>query len=236
MPPRPGLPNTAEDMQLLEDVQAEKENEIVREIKQNIAKHIKWNEDYVDLTREPLSPPSEDTHEASFRPAITTQLPTPPSSSDASDNMDFDSYPTYLRDKLESHHAGHVDDAHQHQRLPSFRRRIGRGGRLMIDRRNLAIRGQTPAAMDPWMIDRFKYDQEDSDDEESTYERDRYDIQAMQHRAIMTAKARDQAIAAAQAHAQAVQAQRRLQADQTISNGARAVNSTKGHGQGVARS
>ena len=241
MPARPGL-QTAEDMQLLEDVQAEKENEIIREIKQNIAKHAKWNEDYVDFTREPLSPPPEGAYEASFRPAITTQLPTPPSS-DSSDNMmdTVDSYPSYLRDKLGSHHRhhhdhhhhhgvnGNVDDGAPHQRLPSFRRRIGRGGRLMIDRRNLTARNST-TGMNPWMMDRFKYDQEDSDDEEPTaYERNKYDIQIMQHRAIMTAKARDQAVAAAQAQAQAaqVQAQRRLQADQ-INN--RPMGPSQGHG------
>jgi hypothetical protein len=64
--------------------------------------------------------------------------------------------------------------------------------------------------------DRFKYDQEDSD-EEPTYDTDAYSIQIMQHRAITMAKAREQAAVAAQAHAQAqAQAaqQRRLQADQ----------------------
>ena len=79
MPPKLGAQG-AEDLQLLEEVQAEKENEILLDIKQNIAKHIAWNEGYVDITRAPLSPSPERTFEAAFRPAITTQLPTPPSS------------------------------------------------------------------------------------------------------------------------------------------------------------
>ncbi|KAG2025959.1 hypothetical protein GB937_002102 [Aspergillus fischeri] len=221
MPQKPGT-QAADDLQLLEDVQAEKENEILRDIKQNIAKHIKWNEGYVDFTRAPLSPPPEKTFQAAFRPAITTQLPTPPSS-DSSDNMDsaLDTANSLsFRDKLVPRTWEMNEDT---CRIPSFRRRIGRGGRLMIDRRNMVSRCRIE--MDPLKADRFKYDREDSDDE-SEFECDPYDVQIMQHRAIMAAKARDQAAAAAQAHAQAqaaqaqaqAQAQKRLQAEQTTTN------------------
>ncbi|GIK06448.1 enhancer of polycomb-like protein 1 [Aspergillus viridinutans] len=223
MPQKPGT-QAADDLQLLEDVQAEKENEILRDIKQNIAKHIKWNEGYVDFTRAPLSPPPEKTFQAAFRPAITTQLPTPPSS-DSSDNMMLDSAldtanSLSVRDKLVPRTWEMNEDT---SRIPSFRRRIGRGGRLMIDRRNLVSRCRIE--LDPLKADRFKYDREDSDDE-SEIECDPYDVQIMQHRAIMAAKARDQAAAAAQAHAQAqaaqaqaqAQAQKRLQAEQTTTN------------------
>ncbi|EAW08683.1 enhancer of polycomb-like protein 1 [Aspergillus clavatus NRRL 1] len=234
MPPKPGT-QAAEDLQLLEDVQAEKENEILRDIKQNIAKHIKWNEGYVDLTRAPLSPPPEKTFQAAFRPAITTQLPTPPSS-DSSDNMMLDTAldttnALSFRDKLVPRTWEMNEDT---SRIPSFRRRIGRGGRLFIDRRNLVSRCRVE--MDPLKADRFKFDREDSD-EESDFECDQYDIQIMQHRAIMAAKARDQAAAAAQAqaaHAQAqAQAQRRLQAEQTAaSNGPANVGQTMGSNPG----
>ncbi|KAL2217161.1 enhancer of polycomb-like-domain-containing protein [Thermoascus aurantiacus ATCC 26904] len=235
IPPRPGA-QAAEDMQLLEDVQAEKENEILRDIKQNVAKHIKWNEGYVDLTTAPLSPTPKKTFEANFRPAITTQLPTPPSS-DTSENMHeptLDVGSIYFRDKF-APHTMHVDE--DASRIPSFRRRIGRGGRLMIDRRNLVSRCRVD--MDPLKADRYKYDHDDSDDE-PVYERDKYDIQIMQHRAIMAAKARDQAAAAAQAHAQAqaaqaqaqAQAQRRLQADQVAANGPHNMGPTMGSNPG----
>lgn len=223
MPPK-AVSQAAEDLQLLEDVQAEKENEILRDIRQNIAKHIKWNEGYVDFTRAPLSPSPERTFDAAFRPAITTQLPTPPSS-DTSENMMDTALDTTsalsFRDKLAPRTMMELHE--DTSRIPSFRRRIGRGGRLLIDRRNIAA--PCRVELDPLKADRFKYDREDSDDE-LDYERDQYDIQIMQHRAIMAAKARDQAAAAAQAHAQAqaaqaqaqAQAQRRLQADQVAGN------------------
>lgn len=222
MPLKAGLQG-AEDLQLLEDHQAEKENEIMRDIKQNIAKHIKWNEGFVDHTRAPLSPSPERTFDtAAFRPAFTAQLPTPPSSEASADAMDtsLDVSPLSGRgDKL----ASRAMEMHEEpSRMPSFRRRVGRGGRLMIDRRNLAARCKIE--MDPLRSDRFKFDQEDSD-EESSYETDGYSIQIMQHRAITMAKAREQAAVAAHAQAQAqaqaaaqVQAQRRLQADQAGNN------------------
>ncbi|KAL3457805.1 enhancer of polycomb-like-domain-containing protein [Aspergillus heterothallicus] len=229
--PKPAIKSTqaAEDLQLLEDFQAEKENEILRDIKANITKHIKWNEGYVDFTRAPLSPSPERTFEASFRPAITTQLPTPPSSA-SSENMMMDTSldtasPTSFRDKLAAHALITRDDA---SKIPSFRRRIGRGGRLFIDRRNFA--SNCRAELDPWKADRFKYDQEDSDDD-IDYEMDQYDIQLMQNRAIMLAKARDQA----HAQAQAAQA-RRLQAEQAaainsaVSNPGQTMGSNPGPG------
>lgn len=216
MPLKPGLQG-AEDLQLLEEVQAEKENEILRDIKANIAKHIKWNEGYVDHTRAPLSPSPDRTFDAaSFRPAFTAQLPTPPSS-ESSGEMDTAldvTSPPSARDKLAKRAMELHEEPH---RMPSFRRRVGRGGRLMIDRRNLASRCRVE--MDPLKSDRFKFDQEDSD-EEPVYDTDGYSIQIMQHRAITMAKAREQAAVAAQAHAQAqaqaaqAQAQRRLQGDQ----------------------
>jgi enhancer of polycomb-like protein len=224
MPLKAGLQG-AEDLQLLEEVQAEKENEILRDIKQNITKHIKWNEGYVDHTRAPLSPSPERTFDvAAFRPAFTAQLPTPPSS-EASGEMDTSldvTSPLFSRDKLASHALELHDEPHK---MPSFRRRVGRGGRLMIDRRNM---GTHKVELDPLKADRFKFDPEDSD-EEPEYDTDAYSIQIMQHRAITMAKAREQAAQAqvaaqahAQAQAQAVQAQvqaRRLQADQNGPHG-----------------
>ncbi|KAJ5127614.1 Enhancer of polycomb-like protein 1 [Penicillium atrosanguineum] len=215
LPLKPGLQG-AEDLQLLEDVQAEKENEILRDIKANIAKHIKWNEGYVDLTRAPLSPSPERTFDtAAFRPAFTAQLPTPPSSESSGDMMDTAldmTSPLHSREKLASRALELHSEPH---RMPSFRRRVGRGGRLLIDRRNLAYRCKTE--LDPLKADRFKFDQEDSDDE-PVYDTDPFSIQIMQHRAITVAKVREQAAVAAQAHAQA-QAQaaqvRRLQVDQS---------------------
>ncbi|KAH8689631.1 putative histone acetyltransferase complex component Epl1 [Talaromyces proteolyticus] len=199
---RPGGP-AAEDLQLLEEVQADKENEILRDIKQNLQKHIKWNEGYVDLTTAPLSTSPKRTFEAAFRPAITTQLPTPPSSdSDVNENA-VDTMHPYFREQFA---AMNVDD--DTNKIPSFRRRIGRGGRVMIDRRNLAARNKLD--IDPLASDRFKYDNDD-DDDDMVFVRDKYDVRVMQHRVVMAAKARDMATQAAQA-AQAAQVQAQAQA------------------------
>jgi enhancer of polycomb-like protein len=221
LPQKPGIQG-AEDLQSLEDVQAEKENEILHEIKHNIAKHVDWNEGYVDFTKAPLSPSPEPAHQLAFRPAITTQLPTPPSS-DSSEHMLDSALDTTnaisSRDKL----AYPMEKNGHTGRIPSFRRRVGRGGRLMIDRRDLAARKADsyapPADTDPWKADRYKFDNEDSD-EESPFDRSKYDTHIMLHRALMVAKARDHAVAAqAHAQAQAAQAQqRRLQADQGTAN------------------
>lgn len=202
---RPGA-QAAEDLQLLEEVQAEKENEIIREIKQNLQKHLKWNEGYVDHTTAPLAPSPKRTFEAAFRPAITTQLPTPPSSdaSDANDAVALDDLHPYFRDRISTFDMD--DDT---TKIPSFRRRVGRGGRVMIDRRNMAARHR--ADIDPVILDRFKYDDDEDEDEDIVFEREKFDIQVMQHRAIMAAKARE--VAQMQAHAQAqAQAQAAAQA------------------------
>ena len=232
MPPKLGAQG-AEDLQLLEEVQAEKENEILLDIKQNIAKHIAWNEGYVDFTRAPLSPSPERTFDTSFRPAITTQLPTPPSSDTSEHRMDS-ALDTAKAPSFQDQLARAMEINEDTSRIPSFRRRVGRGGRLMIDRRNLASRR---VEMDPLKADRYKYDDEDSDDE-PLFDRSRYDIHIMQHRAIMAAKARDQAVAQAQAQAHVVQAQqRRLQVEHgTPNNGPPNMGHTMGSnpGPGVA--
>ncbi|EEH41264.1 hypothetical protein PAAG_03550 [Paracoccidioides lutzii Pb01] len=214
MPPRAGGPG--EDLVLLEDVQADKENEVLREIKQNIAKHAKWNEGYVDWTTAPLTPTSEHSFDADFRPAIITEyLPTPPAS-ESSDNM---------RDAIaDRSHSDALDklvrtvryctpsDEESSRTMPSFRRRIGRGGRMIIDRRNLPFRNRSE--VDPIKLERFKYDLED-EDANPIFEKDQFDIQIMQHRAYLSAKSRDQAAAHAQLQAQ-VQAQKRLHGEAVV--------------------
>ncbi|KAK2749438.1 Enhancer of polycomb-like protein 1 [Myotisia sp. PD_48] len=204
-----------EDMQLLEDVQADKENDIQREIKQNIAKHAKWNEGYVDLTRAPLTPPPQDPFDAEFLPAVTHEyLPTPPTSVSSDrvrdQSRDLTTFETQWSWCRQSPTPSEEEFSRQ---IPCFRRRVGRGGRIFVDRRNLPIRNKSD--IDPIKLDRFKYDR-DEDDMDLVYEKDEFDIQIMQHRAYLSAKARDQAIAQAQAQAQAlaqgqVQNGRRLQ-------------------------
>jgi enhancer of polycomb-like protein len=190
-------------LQLLEDAQADKENEILREIKQNVAKHIKWNDGYIDMTRAPLTPTSERSFDADFRPAITTEyLPTPPASESSEHMRDAlaDTGSPDIREKFAMTVRQTTPDEDTGRNMPSFRRRIGRGGRMLIDRRNLSFRNRMD--VDPVKLERFKYDQ-DNDDTDLVYERDEYDIQIMQHRAYLSAKSRDQAAAQAQFLAQA---------------------------------
>lgn len=78
---------------------------------------------------------------------------------------------------------------------------------MLIDRRNLAFRNKSD--VDPVKVDRFKYDHED-DDTDPVYEQDEFDFRIMQHRAYLSVKARDQAVAQAQLQAQA-QNNKRLQ-------------------------
>lgn len=214
-------------MQLLEDVQVDKENEILRDIKANVTKHANWNEGYIDMTRAPLTPTSEKNFDEDFRPAITTEyLPTPPASdSSAHENGGVaDPGSPVHREKLPMtvRHTTPLDEDSS-RNMPSFRRRIGRGGRMLIDRRNLSCR--STADIDPVKLDRFKYDQDD-DDDEPVFEKDQFDIRVMQHRAYLSAKSRDQAAAQAQAA-------RRLQNEGTAAaNGQPSPNHPNGSAAG----
>lgn len=211
-------------------MQADKENEILRDIKQNLQKHVKWNEGYVDLTTAPLSASPKQTFEAAFRPAITTQLPTPPSSDSSEPNDAVDALHPYFRERFAEMY---VDD--NTNKIPSFRRRIARGGRVMIDRRNLATRVHSD--VDPVKMDRFKYD-DDDDDDDLIFQRDKFDVQVMQHRVVMAAKARDlaaQVQAQAQAQAQAAQAARQLLGERNGAQGA-AMGANSGPGAVTANS
>ncbi|EGE08513.1 histone acetyltransferase complex component Epl1 [Trichophyton equinum CBS 127.97] len=151
--------------------------------------------------------------EAEFRPAITHEyLPTPPTSETSERMRDIPSGPS-LETQWSALRQSSPSEDDSCRPTPSFRRRVGRGGRVLIDRRNLSLRNKD--GVDPIKLDRFKYDRDD-DDMDIVYEKDEFDIQIMQHRAYLSAKARDQAItqaqlqAQAQAHGQQVPSGRRL--------------------------
>lgn len=193
MPRRPdGRPAEA-DLVLLQDVLAEKENETEREINQKIAQHQKWNEGYVDMTRAPLTPPSEESMASSFRTAVAEYLPTPPASVSSEHSGDAVAEmisPSQRRDDSVAVRYASPSYDGPCKSQPSFRRRIGRGGRLLIDRRGMRL--QSKEGLDASAVDRFKYDQ-DEDEEESTYLIDPYDISSMRYRASVFASVRDQA-------------------------------------------
>ena len=216
-----------DDLQLLEDRHADRDNEILKDIKLNISKHVKWNEGYIDMTRAPFTQTSQDVHDGHFRPAITTEyLPTPPNSS-SSDQEEFEDssvLPMQGQSDVEMLDAPSSDDE-MSRRVPTFRRRIGRGGRVMIDRRHMAYRRKDTEDIDPIKLDRFKFDHDDDDMcLDPVFENDPFSAQIMQHRSHLAAKSREQAAAQSQLQAQAqaqAQAHMQLQAQQ---NGRRLVN------------
>ncbi|KKY15811.1 putative histone acetyltransferase complex component epl1 [Phaeomoniella chlamydospora] len=188
--PRAG-PN--DDLRMLEDVQAEKEKAIAREIQQNVEKHIKWNEGFVDKTKAPLTPTSDKGFgsESNFRQAMpaTEYLPTPPASvSEEAADLESPSHknppPSQEPPYPFRYATPPADDASQ--MMPSFRRRVGRGGRLMFDRR-MPSRPKEHNEEDDNLFDRYKYDSDD-DDEEDVIEIDPHDIQIMAHKAYLFAR------------------------------------------------
>lgn len=155
-----------------------------QEIETRLAQYKKWSEAYVDLTRAPLTPITEENNKTGFRPAMAEYLPTPPASI-SSDHMGDaaadDASPTNCKDDLITvRYASSLRDGPS-QSQPSFRRRFGRGGRLMIDRRGVQLR--PTEALDDVLVDRFKFDHDDDDDEIPIYGIDPFDIARMRYRA-----------------------------------------------------
>lgn len=178
LPGRPDGRPLDSELQLLSDLLAQKENLLQREIEEKTQQHRKWNQGHVDLTREPLSPVNGQGPETGFRPATAQYqyLMTPPSSV-TSETFD---QPSPAQDKPETlsfRYSSPPEEEHRGQ--PAYRRRIGRGGRLWIDRR-----GMSSAVKDVGdnILDRWKYDQDD-DDEQPVYEVDPYDTKALRFRA-----------------------------------------------------
>lgn len=176
------------DLVLLSDILAEKENVLQHEIEIRLAQYKKWNEGYVDWTRAPLTPSTQENMKSGFRPAMAEYLPTPPasiSSEHAGDAAAEDASPTNCKDdSVTVRYTSSLGDGFHHSQ-PSFRRRFGRGGRLMIDRRGMHVR---PAeGLDDILVDRFKFDHDDDDDEISIYDIDPFDIARMRYRANIAA-------------------------------------------------
>ncbi len=149
-----------------------------------ITEHEKWNERYIDLTRAPLTPPREDNMRSSFRTAMTEYLPTPPASilSEHSGELGPDE-DSPMHGKSDSIAVRYASPSYGGpcQSQPSFRRRFGRGGRLMIDRRG--IRLQSQEGLTENLVDRFKFDNDDDEDEVPVYAVAPYDISSMRYRA-----------------------------------------------------
>ena len=126
-----------------------KQEEINHMIQESMSKHRSWNNDSVDRTWRPITPPLDNTNGGRnpFRDAVTKFLPTPPESVSEGEDanmMDGGRTPNpYEKDnktKLPIRFESPPVELSTHGmtlRRPSYRRRQGRGGRLFIDRRGL---------------------------------------------------------------------------------------------------
>jgi enhancer of polycomb-like protein len=182
------------DLVQLADERARRESEINHIIQDSMSKHRTWNQDWVDQTWRPITPPmeNESSRGNSFRAATTEFLPTPPTSvSEAEDAnmMDGGRTPNSQIDrsvmKLPIRYASPPADSAPHGMTlrPSFRRRTGRGGRSFIDRRGLKRRLpdefeegalSPPSPRDERERERADFDIE-SDEEVDIYQTDPFD-------------------------------------------------------------
>jgi enhancer of polycomb-like protein len=169
-----------DDLVQLSDLIAQKENTLRIEIEDKARQHRQWNSGHVDLTREPLSPAHGQGSET-FRPATAQYqyLMTPPSSV-TSETFDQPS-PTQEKPEHFTFRYSSPPEEDESRGQPAYRRRIGRCGRLWIDRRGMSA---APKETEPSSSDRWKYDQDD-DDEQPVYEMDPYDVKALRFRATI---------------------------------------------------
>jgi enhancer of polycomb-like protein len=174
------------ELTLLRDKQAERELEFKNNIELKVQDHRRWNSNYVDLTADPL-PPVKKEQEQNFRPAKTTYLMTPPAS--ASDSMEVDEPPPAPERSIAPFvfAAAQLEDSDQEE-MPSFRRRVGRLGRLFIDRRPGKSRtglSSPPRETPSLQSDRWKYDDDDDDDETPVYKIDTNSLMQMKFRSTI---------------------------------------------------
>lgn len=164
-------PGPGPELRTLEDIAAARDREIQKEIQTNIEKHIRWNEGFVDKTMAPLTPELADDYPSPgehFREAMaaTEYLPTPPASiSDDESQQVADGADVVMKDASRPstpfRYASPVDDDSVGQ-MPSFRRRVGRGGRIIIDRKLPRARRDI-SDEDLAEDDRFRYDSDEDE-------------------------------------------------------------------------
>ncbi|KAI1429505.1 enhancer of polycomb-like-domain-containing protein [Xylaria sp. FL1777] len=174
------------ELTLLRDKQAERQLELLNNIELKVQEHRRWNSNYIDLTADPL-PPVKEEQEQNFRPAKTTYLMTPPAS--ASDSMDVDDTPPAPEKSIAPFvfKAASSEDSDEEE-MPSFRRRVGRLGRLFIDRRpgksRTGLSSPSPESSS-LQSDRWKYDDDGDDDESPVYKVDTNNLRQMKFRSTI---------------------------------------------------
>ncbi|KAF1850836.1 uncharacterized protein K460DRAFT_328111 [Cucurbitaria berberidis CBS 394.84] len=159
------------DLVYLEEQQAKRTEAIDSFIEDNLVKHQKWNVGWVDATWRPITPPLEPAAAKSdFRTVFTeSQLPTPPAS--VSDEEGADAMAVEpVNKQIEPRRSARIRFATPPDDMPfqdqsRFRRRIGRGGRVMIDRRGVK-RQKLTERVDDRIADRWKFSGDSSEDEQ----------------------------------------------------------------------
>lgn len=161
------------DLVYLDDQLAKKSEVIDGFIEENLMKHQKWNVGWVDATWRPITPPLEQpSAKSDFRRVFTdSQLPTPPASvasEEASDAMGMEK----ANSQLEPRRSARIRFATPPDDVPykdqsRFRRRTGRGGRVMIDRRGMKRQKlEDSNESDERVDDRWKFSGDSSEDEQ----------------------------------------------------------------------
>ncbi|KAJ2979763.1 hypothetical protein NUW58_g7119 [Xylaria curta] len=174
------------ELTLLRDKHAERQLELLNNIELKVQEHRRWNANYIDLTADPL-PPVKEEREQNFRPAKTEYLMTPPAS--ASDSMDVDETLPVPEKSITPFifKAASLEDSDQED-MPSFRRRVGRLGRLFIDRRPGKSRtGLSSPARESssFQSDRWKYDDDGDEEEPPVYKVDINSLRQMKFRSTI---------------------------------------------------
>lgn len=170
------------DLLHLEQKLARQNEDLRNDILTKIQNHHNWNRNHVDLTKGPLPPAPNPSHQPGFRAAQAQYLLTPPASSASADSME-EPTPMDLDDGVPSavfQFKGAPSDENQPPQMVAYRRRIGRLNRLWIDRRPMKA---VDFAREKAESDRWKYDQDDSEDEQPMYEVDPYDTRCIRFRA-----------------------------------------------------
>lgn len=189
----------ADELRSLEAVQENRDREIRKEIELNIEKHLNWNKGYVDKTRAPLTPESEKNvadRSKDYRKAMPVQipLPTPPASvSDEElenfDMVDGESRPRVTKASFEPLIRYSSPDPNAGP-APSFRTRVGRGGRIVMDRR-LPFRVMDHRPLHKAIRKNFDSDDEDNENLESDDDQDTHFDRCMTQRSFLFGKAQN---------------------------------------------
>lgn len=184
---RPDVRSAESDLVSLQDVLREKEINIQKDIEEKMAGHGTWLDRCPDFTMRPLLSPPLHRTASSFRAAVVQYLPSPPESAPAESpratSPNETSGPDGPSEQALAIRYRSPPMLDQDPGPPSYRRRIGRGGRLMIDRRGMQM--QSKDGIDPMILDRFKFDRDDDDDDSPVFTVDPDDQWSIQYRVNM---------------------------------------------------